>query len=172
MMMALSLAMMVPAVAMAQRPEARGPREGRQMPMRRPAGGVALMLENASALKLSDDQVTRLRSIQARYEERTAPLRARADSLRPDREGADARRDLDAAELRQRRQAAGEIMTLMREEGQSARTEAMALLSGDQQKKVQEIEEARRKERESRRGRRGPGGEGGRRGGGGGPPAA
>jgi Spy/CpxP family protein refolding chaperone len=173
MMMALSLALMVPAVGVAQRPDGPRMRDGREMPMRPPAGGVALMLEKKADLKLTDDQVTRLEAIQARYAERTAPLRARADSLRPDR---GERQDLDANALRQRRQAGAEIMTLMREEGQTARTEALALLSNDQQQKVQEMEQSRRKEMEARRDRRGDGpggrrsGGGGRRGGGGGPP--
>ena len=169
MMLALSVALLVPALADAQRQEGRRPRDGREMPMRPPAGGVSLMLENASELRLTEDQTTRLKAIQARYEEKTAPLRARADSLRPARDGQGA--GADSTARHQRRQAAGEIMTLLREEGQSARTEAMALLSNDQKQKVEALEEARRKEMESRRGRRGPGGEG-RRGGRGGPPAA
>lgn len=173
MMLALSVALLVPAVTMAQRPEARGPRgDRREMPMRGGPGGVAFMLENAEELKLTEDQVNRLRAIQTRFDERTAPLRARADSLRPMRENRE-RESGDTAQLRQRRQAASEVMTQLRSESESARTEALALLSGDQQKKVQELADARRKEMQSRRGRRGPGE--GRRGGdgrrGGGPPA-
>jgi Spy/CpxP family protein refolding chaperone len=166
MMMALSLVLMLPVVAAAQRPEARGPRDGREMPMRPPAQGVALMLEHADKLELTADQSERLKAIQARHEQRTAPLRVRADSIRPDRDGE--RRDLDATALRQRRQAMGEIMTLMREENQTARKEALELLSSDQRKKVEQLEDEQRKAREARRGRGGPGESGGRRGG---PPA-
>jgi Spy/CpxP family protein refolding chaperone len=158
MLLALSLALVLPAMASAQRGEGRGPRDERAMPMRPPAQGVALMLEHAARLELTADQSERLKGIQARHEERTAPLRARADSLRPDRDGE--RRDLDATALRQRRQAMAEIMTLMREERQSARAEAFELLSSDQRKKVESLEAEQRKERGERRDRAG-----GRRGG-------
>jgi hypothetical protein len=157
MLQAMSLALVLTALASAQRGEGRGPRDERAMPMRPPAQGVALMLEHAARLELTADQSERLKGIQARHEERTAPLRARADSLRPDR---DERRDLDATALRQRRQAMAEIMTLMREERQSARAEAFELLSSDQRKKVESLEAEQRKERGERRDRAG-----GRRGG-------
>jgi hypothetical protein len=55
-----------------------------------------------------------------------------------------------------------EAMTMVREQEQAARTEAMALLSDDQRAKVEKLESERRKEMETRRKR------GGRRGG---PPA-
>ena len=151
MLLALSLVLVLPVVAAAQRGEGRGPREERAMPMR-PAQGVALMLEHAAKLDLTADQTERLKGIQARHEERTAPLRARADSIRPDREE---RRDVDATALRQRRQAMAEIMTLMREEGQSARAEAFELLSSDQRKKVEALEAEQRKQRDERRERAG-----------------
>jgi len=151
MLLALSLVLMLPVMAAAQRGEGRGPREERAMPMR--SQGVAFMLEHASTLELTADQTERLKGIQARHEERTAPLRARADSIRPDRDGE--RRDLDATALRQRRQAMAEIMTLMREERQSARAEAFELLSSDQRKKVDALEAEQRKQRDERRDRSG-----------------
>jgi Spy/CpxP family protein refolding chaperone len=157
MLLALSLVLVLPVVAAAQRGEGRGPREERAMPMRPPPQGVALMLEHAAKLDLTADQTERLKGIQTRHEERTTPLRARADSIRPDR---DERRDLDATALRQRRQAMAEIMTLMREEGQSARAEAFELLSSDQRKKFEALEADQRKQRDERRERAG-----GRRGG-------
>lgn len=166
MMIALVLALTLPLVAQAQRPEGRGqggrgPAEGREVQRRPPAGAVALMLEQATALELTEDQITRLRAIQAAYHEKTAPLRARIQAQRPAKDDS-TRRELNREALQQRRTEMREVMTMVREHEQSARTEAMALLSGDQRAKVEKLEGERRKEMEARRKR------GGRRGG---PPA-
>jgi uncharacterized protein YqfA (UPF0365 family) len=119
------------------------------------------MLEQASALGLTEDQVTRLRAIQVAHDEKTAPLRARMQAQRS--ANADStRRDLSREELGQRRAEMREVMAVAREQEQAARTEAMALLSGDQREKVEKLEAERRKEMDGRRKR------GGRRGG---PPA-
>ena len=165
-MISLVLALMLPLVAEAQRPGARGnggrgPAEGREIQRRPAAAGVALMLEQATALELTEDQITRLRAIQASHEEKTAPLRARMQAQRSANDDS-TRRDLSREELGQRRAEMREVMTTVREQQQSARTEAMALLSADQRETVEKLEAERRKEMEARRKR------GGRRGG---PPA-
>ncbi len=165
-MLSLVLALTLPLAALAQRQGGQGSRgrgsaEGREMQRQRPAGGVALMIEQATVLGLTEDQVTRLRAIQAVHDEKMAPLRARMQAQRS--ASADsARRDLSREERGQRRAEMREAMTMVREQDQAARTEAMALLSGDQRAKVEKLESERRKEMEARRKR------GGRRGG---PPA-
>jgi hypothetical protein len=68
------------------------------------------------------------------------------------------RRNLSREERGQRRGEMREAMTMVREQEQAARTEAMALLSDDQRAKVEKLEFERRKEMETRRkqsGRRG-----------------
>ena len=164
--LSLVLALTLPLAAEAQRPggqgnRGRGPAEGREMQRRRPAGGVALMLEQATVLGLTEDQVTRLRAIQVAHDEKTAPLRARMQAQRSASNDS-TRRNLNREELGQRRAEMREAMTLVREQDQAARTEAMALLSDDQRAKVEKLESERRKGMEARRKR------GGRRGG---PPA-
>ena len=131
------------------------------MQRQRPVVGVALMLEQATVLELTEDQVTRLRAIQAAHDEKTAPLRARMQAQRSASDDS-TRRSLSREERGQRRAEMREAMTMVREQDQAARTEAMALLSGDQRAKVEKLESERRDEMEGRRKR------GGRRGG---PPA-
>ncbi len=162
-MISLVLALALPLVAEAQRPGARGnggrgPAEGREMQRQPPLGGVALILGQATVLGLTEDQVTRLRAIQVAHDEKTAPLRARLQAQRSANDSS-TRRDLSREELGQRRTEMREVMTMVREQEQTARTEAMALLSGDQREKVEKIEAERRKEMDGRRQR------GGRRGG-------
>lgn len=180
MMAGLALALVLPLAGQAQQ---RGERSGMrrpgaegQMPRGGPGGGVAFMLEKAEELKLTTDQQTRLRALQAGLDEKVTPLRAQLDSLRP----ADGAGNLTREQLQQRRKAAGEIMTVMREHHQGARTEALALLSDEQRNRFEKMETERRREMQSqRRGDRGEmggrggrrGGGGGRRGGGGSPPA-
>jgi len=184
MMAGLALALALPLAGQAQQRGERGgmrrPGAEGQMPMRAPGGGVAFMLEKAEELKLTEDQRTRLRTLQAGLDEKVTPLRAQLDSLRP----ADGAGNLTREELQQRRKAAGEVMTVMREHHQGARTEALALLSDEQRNRFEKMETERRREMQSQRrgdrgemggrgGRRGGGGGGGggRRGGGGGPPS-
>ncbi|HUF31188.1 MAG TPA: hypothetical protein VMM77_11110 [Gemmatimonadaceae bacterium] len=155
MMIVLGLALTIPLVAEAQRPGGRGQdgrarAEGREMLRQPPVGGVALMLEQSKALELTEDQISRLRAIQAAHEEKTAPLRARMQAQRQANDDS-TRRDVSREELFQRRSEMREVMTMMREQEQSARIEAMALLSGDQRGKVEKLEAERRKEAESRR---------------------
>ncbi|MGI8843724.1 MAG: Spy/CpxP family protein refolding chaperone [Gemmatimonadaceae bacterium] len=165
-MISLVLALALPLVAEAQRPgarenEDRGQASEREMQRRMPGGGGARILEQAAALGPTEDQATRLRAIQVAHDEKTAPLRARMQAQRS--ANADStRRDLSREELGQRRAEMREVMAVAREQGQAARTEAMALLSGDQREKVEKLEAERRKEMDGRRKR------GGRRGG---PPA-
>ena len=165
-LLSLVLALTLPLAAEAQRQgrqgnKGRGPAEGREMQRQRPAGGVAFILEQATVLGLTADQVTRLRAIQAAYEEKTAPLRTRMQAQRSASDDS-TERNLSREERGQRRAEMREAMTLVREQNQAARTEAMALLSDDQRATVEKLESERRKEMEGRRK------QGGRRGG---PPA-
>ena len=161
-MLSMVLALALPLAAEAQRPGGqgdgrRGTAEGREMPRRRPAGGVSLIVEQATVLGLTEDQVRRLRAIQAAHDEKTAPLRARMQAQRSASDDS-TRRNLSREERGKHRAEMREAMTTVREQEKAARTEAMAILSDDQRAKVEKLESERRKEMETRRNR------GGRRG--------
>ena len=134
--MALALGL-VPGMAFAQQ-GTRAPRAEMQGAMR--GGHAAMLLEQRTALELTDDQVAKLEAIRSSLEERNAPFVAEMQKLRGD----DVRpRDM----TQEQREAMRATMDRMRENNQAARAESQAVLTQQQQEKAQVLMRERMRER-------------------------
>ena len=114
-------------------------------PTRRPGGmghvgGGAIddpaqfLLAHTGELKLTDAQVTRLAAIARRSAERRRSVRAQMDSMRPERTAGPQRPDSAArARMRQRFDEMRPAMQRLRDQSQSDRRDAIAILTPDQQ---------------------------------------
>ncbi|WP_420129281.1 hypothetical protein [Longimicrobium sp.] len=161
-----------------RRGEMRGPREGRGGPGRSP---VQRLLRQREQLGLTAQQVSRLEAIDRDLQARNAPLVQQLTALRPDRgQGADgarargerrARPDSAARaerrqrgerpqltaeqrqQMEQRRAQAQPIMQQLRANGEQALTQARAVLTAEQQQKIQQRMDERRERQGDRPGR-------------------
>ena len=111
-----------------------------------PENPTAFMILHRSELKLADSQVTQLSNIGIQLTMRTRPLKDSLDELRP--AGArpvslpttpmtPAQRD----SLFATRRATARLLGEVHDAGKSARDQAVAVLSADQQKKLQSIQD-------------------------------
>ncbi len=117
-----------------------GPRGDRAM-----SGPAGWLLAQRDDLKLSDDQVKRLESLRSTYEQQNQPL---VDQLRKAWSDSTARPDLRSMSREQRRQAheqymaqhpdLAQAMKQLRTNHESARKEALAVLTPEQQAKLRE----------------------------------
>lgn len=113
------------------------------------APGIAsLVLEHAADFSLADAQRTALESVRRAQDSANAPWMARLDSLRPTRMPAGGPSDLSQEqrdEMSARKAAVKNVMEGMRETNAQARTQVMAILNADQQKRAAEFEDDARK---------------------------
>jgi hypothetical protein len=108
-----------------------------------PENPIAFIVLHRSELKLADSQVTQIQSIGAMLTMRTRPLKDSLDELRPGGRPqplpttpmTPAQRD----SLFASRRAAARVMGEMHDASRSARDQAVAVLSPDQQKKLQSL---------------------------------
>ena len=103
-------------------------------PMSGPLGNTAeFLLSQTGELKLTDAQVTRLAAIARRSADRRRAMRARLDSLRPEFTPGSRPDSATRAQLRQRAEQMRPQMERLREQTQTDRRDAIAVLSADQQ---------------------------------------
>jgi Spy/CpxP family protein refolding chaperone len=115
-------------------PRRAGPPDGR------PGGGVGAMgntaqflLSHTGDLRLTDAQVVRLAAIARRTDERMRNLRASMDSVRPTRRGPAGLDSTARAELRRRAEQMRPALDRARDQMQTDRRDAIAVLTPDQQ---------------------------------------
>ena len=112
------------------RPGAMAPRGGRGA-LDNPA---EFLLAQTGELKLTDAQVTRLAAIARRSAERRRSLRARVDSMRPERAFGGQRPDSATRDrMRQRFEQLRPDVERLRDQAQADRRDAIAVLTPDQQ---------------------------------------
>ena len=158
MIVAATSACLIGATALAAQPPA--PMHGG--PMSGPLANTAeFLLSQTGELKLTDAQVTRLAAIARRSADRRRAMQARLDSLRPELTPGARPDSATRAQLRQRAEQLRPQMERMREQTQTDRRDAIAVLSADQQ--AQAWERVATMGRAMRDGRRGPRGMGMRR---------
>src|SRR5262245_24377321 len=103
-------------------------------PMSGPLANTAeFLLSQTGELKLTDAQVTRLAAIARRSADRRRAMRVRLDSLRPELTPGARPDSATRAQLRQRAEQMRPQMERLREQMQTDRRDAIAVLSADQQ---------------------------------------
>ena len=103
-------------------------------PMSGPLANTAeFLLSQTGELKLTDAQVTRLAAIARRSADRRRAMRARLDSVRPEFTPGARPDSATRAQLRQRAEQMRPQMERLREQTQTDRRDAIAVLSADQQ---------------------------------------
>jgi LTXXQ motif family protein len=109
-----------------------------------PENPVGFILDHATQLKLVDTQTTRLATIRAQVTRENSELKDRLDSIRPP--GAPSRTDFSLLSPTQRdsvlqqRKAIAETMGQIHDNDRRARTDAMAVLTPEQQQRVAALE--------------------------------
>lgn len=104
-----------------------------------PGGGDALgnpaefLLSQTGELKLTDAQVTRLAAIARRSADRRRALRAQLDSIRPEMRPGERPDSATRARMRQQFDQMRPTMERLREQSQTDRRDAIAVLTADQQ---------------------------------------
>ncbi len=109
-----------------------------------PENPVGFILDHAAQLKLVDTQTTRLATIRAQVTRENSELKDRLDSIRPP--GAPSRTDFSLLSPSQRdsvlqqRKAIAETMGQIHDNNRRARTDAMAVLTPEQQQRFAALE--------------------------------
>ncbi len=105
---------------------------------------IGFMIEHVSELRLVDTQITRLAELKANLTRDNGALKERLDSIRPP--GSPSRIDFSVLtppqrdSVLQQRKAVAETMGQMHDNSRRARTEALALLSPEQQQRYTDLE--------------------------------
>lgn len=129
--------------------------------VQRETGPVDALLKHRTELRLTDDQVTRLRAIDQRLEEQNRALREqlRANGLDAARERGRRTRELSEQErdqLRERMQAARPVMERIRENNRAARDQVRQVLTPEQQDRLRNLRFQKRQQMHGERaGKRG-----------------